>query len=144
MKPNTGQIALVDSGYWYALLDERDPHHSKAAVMAESLLRFKYLIPWPVMYETLCTRFVRRPLAVRQFESFLKRPNAVTVDDARYRDAALAAALDTAKPHPNMLSAVDCVLRLILDDPAVRVRCMFTFNPGDFQDVCFRRRVEIA
>jgi len=95
------------------------------------------------VYETLCTRFTRRPLAVKQFERILKTPNAVKLDDAKYRDAALAIALDTTKPHPNTISAVDAVLRLVLDDPYNRIDCMFTFNPGDFLDVCVRRSVQI-
>jgi predicted nucleic acid-binding protein len=137
------RTALVDTGYWYALLDNRDQHHAEAVAKSEILLRLQYLVPWPVMYETLCTRFTRRPLAVREFERILKTPNAVKVDDTKYREAALVIALDTAKPHPNTISVVDAVLRLLLDDPFSRIDCMFTFNPGDFQDVCFRRNVEI-
>jgi len=137
------RIALVDTGYWYALLDDRDEHHGDAVDKYPTLQRLQYLIPWPVMYETLCTRFTRRPLVVRQFEGILKRPNAVKFDDTKYRDAALAIALDTAKSHPNTISAVDAVLRLVLDDPSARVDCIFTFNPGDFRDVCVRRQVDI-
>ncbi len=143
MSLNIPRTALVDTGYWYALLDERDEHHVYAVDKSRSLLRLRYLIPWPVMYETLCTRFTRRPLAVRQFERILKTPNAVKLDDSKYRDAALAITLDTAKPHPNTISAVDTVLRLVLDDPSTRIDCMFTFNPGDFRDVCLRRNVQI-
>jgi hypothetical protein len=95
------------------------------------------------MYETLCTRFTRRPPTVRLFEQILKKPNAIKLDDTKYRDAALAITLDTAKPHPNTISAVDAVLRLVLDDPSTRIDCMFTFNPRDFEDVCLRRNVQI-
>jgi predicted nucleic acid-binding protein len=139
-----GQLALVDTGYWYALLDDQDQHHAAARGKVEQLSRSQYLIPWPVMYETLCTRFVKRHQAVRSFESFLKRPNAIKVDDAKYRDDAIALALNTAKPHPNALSAVDCVLRLVLDDPSVPIKCLFTFNPKDFRDICMRRGIEIV
>lgn len=143
MRLNIPRIALVDTGYWYALLDERDQHHSAAIAKSEQLLRLQYLIPWPVMYETLCTRFVRRPIAVQKFEAILKKANAVQVDDCRYRNSALAITLDTTKAHPNKISAVDSVLRLVLDDPSSRIDCMFTFNPSDFLDVCLRRNVQI-
>ena len=143
MSLNVAKTALVDTGYWYALLDQRDQHHPAAAKSSEALLQFHYLIPWPVMYETLCTRFTRRPLAVRQFETILKRPNAVRLDDSKYRDAALSLALDTVKPHPTSLSIVDSVLRLVIADRSARVDCLFTFNPGDFRDVCVSRNVQI-
>ncbi len=143
MRRNIPRTALVDTGYWYALLDKGDQYHRQAVADSDTLLRLRYLIPWPVVYETLCTRFTRQPLTVRRFEQILKTPNAVKLDDTKYRDAALAIALDTAKPHPNAISAVDAVLRLMLDDPATRIDCMFTFNPGDFRDVCVRRRVQI-
>jgi predicted nucleic acid-binding protein len=143
MKPRVSKIALVDTGYWYALLDAREEHHVDALAKSQTLLSLRYLLPWPVMYETLCTRFTRRPLVVKQFERILKMPNAVKLDDAKYRDAALAIALDTVKPHPNAISAVDAVLRLVIDDPTTRIDCMFTYNPGDFRDVCVRRNVEI-
>jgi predicted nucleic acid-binding protein len=144
MRRSFPRTALVDTGYWYALLEERDKEqHKQALTDSEIFLRLRYLIPWPVMYETLCTRWTRRPLIVRQFERILKTPNAAKLDDTKYRDAALAIALDTAKPHPNTISLVDAVLRLVLDDRSNRVDCMFTFNPGDFRDVCVRRRVQI-
>jgi len=143
MSLNIPRTALVDTGYWYALLDNRDQHHTDAVNKSQTLLRLRYLIPWPVMYETLCTRFTRRPLAVRQFEAILKTPNAIRLDDNKYRDAALTITLDTTKPHPNTISAVDSVLRLVLDDPATRIDCIFTFNPGDFRDVCLRRNVQM-
>ena len=144
MRVSVPRIALVDTGYWFALLDSHDEHHAHAVAKSDTLLRLQYVIPWPVMYETLCTRLTRRPLAVKQFEQLLKRPNALKLDDTKYRDEALAIALDTTKPHPNTLSAVDAVLRLVLDDSSTRIDCMFTFNPGDFRDVCVRRNVRIV
>lgn len=143
MSLNIPRTALVDTGYWYALLDNRDQYHAEAVTKSHTLLQLRYMIPWPVMYETLCTRFTRRPLAVRQFEAILKKPNAVRLDDTKYREAALTLTLNTTKPHPTTISAVDSVLRLVLDDRSTRIDCMFTFNPGDFRDVCLRRHVQI-
>ena len=137
------QVALVDTGYWYALLDERDQYHKDAVSNYDYLQRMHYLIPWPVMYETLCTRFTRQRLSVKKFENILKSPNATTLNDNNYREAALALTLDTTKPHPNTISAVDSVLRLILDDRAIRINFMFTFNHNDFKDICLRRNIKI-
>ena len=143
MNPRIPRTALVNTGYWHALLYDRDEHHADAVEKSNRLLQLRYLIPWPVMYETLHTRLARRPSALRQFEQILKRQNAVKLDDVKYRDAALAIAFDTAKPHPNAISAVDAVLRLVLDDPSTQVDCMFTYDRGHFEDVCRRRNVEM-
>jgi predicted nucleic acid-binding protein len=143
MRLNIPRTALVDTGYWHALFYERDTHHVEAVTKSERLLQLRYIIPWPVMYETFGTRLSRRPLAVRAFEAILKTPNAVKVDDSKYREEALTIALDSKKPHPNMLSAVDSVLRLMIDDPSMRIDCMYTFNQGDFQDICIKRNVQM-
>ena len=52
---------LLDSGFWYALYDVRDPFHERANTFATYLDFYTLVIPWPSLYETLNTRFVRRP-----------------------------------------------------------------------------------
>ena len=41
------------------------------------------------------------------------------------------------------LSLVDVIIRLILDDPTVKIDYLVTFNVGDFSDVCQRRNIVI-
>jgi predicted nucleic acid-binding protein len=143
MSYNINKTALVDSGFWIALLDERDQHYGEAQENAEKLLNLRYIFPWPVFYETLRTRFVRRPLAVRKFESFLKRPNAIYLDDAKYRTDALEITLSDGAQSGRAFSLVDNVLRMIIEDMTVRVDYVFTFNTRDFVDVCHGRPVEM-
>ncbi|AFM26478.1 hypothetical protein [Desulfomonile tiedjei] len=143
MSYRIGRTALVDTGFWISLLDKRDPHYTEAQPKAERLFRFHCIFPWPILYETLRTRYVRRPLAVRKFESFLKRPGATLLDDTKYRDEALTVTLEDELRGGRGLSLVDNVLRMIIEDPAVRVDCIFTFNTGDFVDVCTKHRVEM-
>jgi len=38
---------------------------------------------------------------------------------------------------------VDCLMRLVIDDPNVKIDNLLTFNPGDFVDMCYRNRVEL-
>jgi predicted nucleic acid-binding protein len=143
MSYNINRIALVDSGFWYALLDERDSYYRDAQSRADMLLNLRYMIPWPILYETLCTRFTRRPLVIRKFEGLLKRPNAVVLDDKKYRNDALERTLSDAGKGGRAFSLVDNVLRGIMGDGSVRVNCLLTFNPGDFSDLCVRRQIEL-
>jgi len=143
MSYNINRIALVDSGFWIALLEERDPHHKDAQSKADALLEMKYLLPWPILYETLRTRFTRRAWLVHKFEGFLKRPNAVILDDKKYRNDALDQTLSDASTGKRTISLVDNVLRGIIGDVSVRINCLFTFNPGDFADLCGRRQIEL-
>jgi predicted nucleic acid-binding protein len=144
MRPNARQTVLVDSGFWFALLDERDQHFYEAQSKADRILRLTYILPWPVLYETLCSRFVRRPALIAKFEVFLKRPNAVLLDDTDYREGSLDRVLNQARDGNRTISLVDMVLRSILDDKNINVNGLVSFNVRDFSDVCRRRGIEIV
>ena len=101
------------------------------------------VIPWPVFYETLNTRFARNLPALRQFEIFLKRPGIDFLDDTPYRQEALNRVFEWLLQRSRPFSATDCVLRLILDDVAIRIDFLAIFNERDFADVCRRRGVEL-
>lgn len=144
MSRNLGWTALVDTGFWIALLNERDRHHEDALKKSEILRNLTYILPWPTLYETLNTRLARRPNLVKKFVSgFLKRPNARIWDDGPYREAALEKTLSDEVTKRLHLSLVDNVLREIIADRNVRLSCLFTFNVGDFADVCKRRNLEM-
>jgi predicted nucleic acid-binding protein len=64
--------ALADTGLWYAIFDRRDQYHSEAQEKAEALEPFQIVLPWPTLYETLRTKFVRNRTALGQFERYLK------------------------------------------------------------------------
>lgn len=135
-------VGLVDTGYWYALVDHREKLHPKALELSEILHNSRsYLLPWPVMYETLCTRFTRKPAAMKTIELMLKRPNAVWIDDVKYREEALERTFASAPKRA--LSLVDNILRLMLEDRSLPIDCLYTFNVGDFFDICHRRQIEI-
>ena len=137
------EYALIDTGVWYGMFDNRDQRYKAANEKAEYFEFFKLVLPWPTVYETLRTRFVRNETALQQFEKFLKTPNIIYLDDAKYRDDAFDLSLESSLRRRRPLSMVDCLLRLIIDDPNVKIDYMLTFNPGDFVDACIRNRVEI-
>ncbi|MFZ1103193.1 MAG: hypothetical protein WAN86_10200 [Hyphomicrobiaceae bacterium] len=136
---------LVDSGIWYALCDSRDRTVERETV-AEIYARIRVhtvVVPWPVLYETLGTRFARNRPAMERFEQEIKASRTVLLDDAPYRDDALTHSLEWSLRRGRALSLVDCVLRLLLDDVQTRIQYFVTFNQRDFVDVCTTRRIEL-
>jgi predicted nucleic acid-binding protein len=137
------EYALADTCLWYAVFDRRDPYHGEARGKADVLSPFQIVLPWPTLYETLRTRFVRNGLALGQFERFLKRPNIAYLDDSPFRHAAFELALESSLRRGRPLSMVDCLIRLLLEDVNIRIKYLATFNDRDFIDVCIRRGIEI-
>lgn len=134
---------LVDSGFFFALFNPRDQHHSEACEKQEWLEIASVVVPWPILYETVNTRFTRSPDRIARFESIVHdRRRTEFVDDSPYREDALDHVLVRSKQgHP--ISLVDAVLNSILADDNVRIDAMLTFNVSDFSGVCSAKGVEI-
>jgi predicted nucleic acid-binding protein len=136
---------LVDTGVWYALCDPRDRTVTQEAIedIYSRVKVHSIVLPWPIAYETLRTRFVRSRLAMERFERELKRPRVALLDDTPYRGDALSLSIESSLRRGRPLSLVDCVIRLLLEDARARIRYLVTFNPRDFVDVCAARRIEL-
>ncbi len=132
---------LVDTGYFFALYTERDEHHSAAKRKQDLLEQWPIVLPWPVLYETMNTRFVKMPGVLARFGAIVVRPDTVLLDDSPYRDRSYRTAMETASQRP--FSLVDAVLRAIVEDTNVSISAMLTFNPRDFYDVCQKHRVAL-
>lgn len=144
MRPRTGRVALVDTSFWIALFEQDDRHHPDALEWEESLLGFRQvLFPWPILYETLRTRFIRRRSWMPRFNALLRRGNALRLDDAKYREPGLETILTSHGRGRCTLSLVDRVLQLIIEDRSVGVSCLFTYNTVDFETLCRQRRVAL-
>jgi predicted nucleic acid-binding protein len=135
--------ALVDTGIYYAVFDSKDPYYDQVQPKADYLDLIEIVLPWPVLYETLSTAFVRNAKALRLFETYITKPHVIFLDDSPYRDAALELSIDSSLRRSRPLSLVDCILRLMLDDQNIKIDYLFTLNVGDFEDVCRRRFIEI-
>jgi predicted nucleic acid-binding protein len=137
------KTALVDTCFWFALFEPADQYAKEAKAEAPQLDSFRrILVPWPVLYETLSTRNTRstnRRALLNRFELFLKSSKIDLLDDAPYRSEALNATWRRDREF----SLVDNILRLIIEDVDVKVDCIFTFNAGDFADVCRKHKVEM-
>ncbi len=129
--------ALVDTSYWIALFDARDKHHAMALARAE-YLDWTSIIPWPIMYETLGTRFIRRPEWVDRLDRQLKSSNIHFVDDSDYRDEVYSLVVDYSTRLRRGISMIDMLCRLLIADPAVRINYLLTTNLKDFAELCTR------
>ena len=143
MRVETNRLVQADTGFWIALYDKSDQHHDEAVkIMGQSALG-RFLFPWPLHYELLRTRFVRRAGWVESFLSVIKQQRIQTVDDVPYREQALQSAMDWARNSKRSISLVDMVVRLVLSDPQHRIYELITFKSGDFSDVCRGRGIRL-
>ena len=132
---------LADTGYFVALYDERDEYNEQAQRIQRLLDLHPLVLPWPVLYETLKTRFVRKPTILPRIDAIVQKGDTFLLDDTPYRESAYRQVVQTFQQRP--LSLVDALLRAVIDDENVRVSGLLTFNPGDFHDLCRKRQVEL-
>ena len=132
---------LVDTGYFIALYDKRD-HHFAVAQRNEHLLDLHpVVLPWPVLYETINTRFAKRPDVLTRIDAVITKADTLLLDDSPYREGAYRQVLRTSGRRP--LSLVDAVLRAVIEDGNVRIAGLLTFNARDFHDLCRPRYVDL-
>ncbi len=141
----------VDSGFLIGLYDESDQNHLKAEqhflTYFESSLN-RLLIAWPVLYETISTRLMRRRDRIaaldRDWKTLLTRGQLVLLDDQEFRRDAIGECFtELRKPSGRFrgLSLADRVIRRILEEVNIRKDLFITFNAGDFRDLCARMRL---
>lgn len=133
---------LLDTGFWYALYDDRDSRYEDAQILADLLDRHNLIMPWPCLYETLNTRFVRRREWVDSFSAYVMRASTVYLPDEEYRQYALEQVL-RHETSGLSISLVDEVMRSALLDPNIKIDAMITFNQRDFYDICYSRNIEL-
>jgi len=142
MKANTSRGIIADTGFWIALFDRGDAGHSRAIEVYRSIQNGVLLMPWPIYYEVLRTRFVRQPTWVDQFSKFLVSSRTIQIDDQSYRGDALNQTFAACR-EGRSISLVDMVIRLVLRDEKFRIVRLLTFNPKDFHDICRDRNIPI-
>jgi predicted nucleic acid-binding protein len=135
------KYVLFDSCFWFAFYDAGDEHHEEALILADDLSLDSFVLPWPCLYETLNTRFIKHTLWSKSFQGLLRQRNVRVLEDEPYREAALASVFDVRTGL--RLSLVDAVIREMLADLSLRLDAMVTFNARDFTDVCAKRGIDI-
>jgi len=137
------RTVVVDAGYWLALFDARDQYHPQAQTKVHYIESLMIAFPWPILYETIGTRFVKNRLGMTSFERILKRQNIHFIDDHVYRHSALANTLQESQQGARSISLCDMLIRMLLQDEGLRIDSLLTFNVKDFADVCRRAKVQI-
>jgi predicted nucleic acid-binding protein len=140
---SVSETLLVDTGAWIALFDPTEQHHDTLAGVADLIDLPHLVVPWPTAYETLWTRFVRRPTWVAALDQRLSKSSVTFIDDAAYRKEAYALTVASSVRRKRDLSMVDMLCRLLIDDPNVDIKYLLTVNKRDFHDVCASNGVEI-
>ena len=137
-----GRGMLVDSGYFFALFDPRDSRlHEEAIAMRKWLDTLTVILPWPILYETLNTRFARRPGWIRGLQDIIRKENSMLIDDSPYRRKAFDSVCERTDIRPG-ISLVDAILMELIKDRNLRIRAMLTFNHRDFRSVCAEHGIE--
>lgn len=149
------QRILVDTGVFLAYYELSDRHHLQAVQLVTTWWRqppypSRLIVAFPVLYETLNTRFVqdrrRLDLWAHDWSLWRTRGRLEYCADEPYRLDALDQCVTEAQRPPQdfrALSVVDRILRALLDDPLIHLDGLWTFNPGDFADVCQRRDIRM-
>ena len=117
-------------------------HHTSAQGKREWLDKLPIVLPWPVLYEAVNTRFARRREIMARFDAVVTQPGTKLLDDAPYRHDAYRTVMEMGR-RGRPLSLVDAVLRSVIEDTNVAVAALLTFTPADFADVCRQNSVEL-
>ena len=141
------KVALLDSGYIFALLNDDDNYHLEAVEWSNHFSEFTLVLPWPILYETLNTKMMKAfdqdKSLLRTFSDIIELPNVELLSDGEYRRLAL----EDIRRHERSyeyISLVDRILMGIIEDIEVGVRHLFTFDRRDFSEVCARNSVTIG
>lgn len=144
----------VDSAFLLGLYDDRDQWHARATELFLAYFNNtvnRLLVPWPVLYETVSTRLVRRQknfaLFERDWRVLAGHRQLVLLDDAPYRQAAIEECLYEVRGQRRglrPLSLTDRVIRRVLGETRIKVDVLITFNVVDFADVCSTLRLPLV
>lgn len=133
---------ITDTCFWLGLVTPDDQHHHKSVDIAELIKGNSLMIPWPCMYETVCTNLTRDRERLLKFEQLLKDPMVNFLPEDEYRASALEESFESGRIGVPF-SLADCIIRQILLDRTQRINYLITFNRKDFQDVCDQRGITI-
>ena len=87
---------IVDTGYWFALFDNKDQYHHNAVNIADYLELGNILIPFPTLYETINTKFSKRKDWFVEFEIILNKNNVKLIYDEECKDDALNLSIESS------------------------------------------------
>jgi predicted nucleic acid-binding protein len=122
---------LADTCFWRALVDKRDQNHKIALKQMDIIIKNKHtiLIPWPTMYETLKTKFVKDTYHMSRFIESLAKIKPEYVDDSKWRDSCFKPICEKKCNHASL---VDAIILSIIEDKSIHIDNIITYDEHDF------------
>lgn len=127
---------LVDTSFFYGIFDKGDQYHSEAKEiniekLSNRLYPCSFVLAWPILYETVNTRFVKRG-HLSKLEEFLRHQRTELFDDMPYRKRIYKSTRERPQELKFRISAdaslVDSILRLMIEDSSAEIRGIITFD----------------
>ena len=127
---------IIDTCVWYACFDKTDSNYQYSDKILKILNLHDIIIPFPTLYETINTRFVKNNYGqMDRLFSFINNPSKVyLVDDSSYKDKAKSIVFSSLNRNKSY-SLVDMIIRLMMEDISLGEIAVMTFNVGDFVGV---------
>lgn len=143
MRHKIPKNVLTDTCFWIAFFDKTDEKHQTSVSIMEQIERTTIILPWPILYEVLRTKFVKNKLWVANFNRLLTQLKIEYIYDDDYRQNALWDFFGLSLKDKRNISFVDVVLRSMLKNINLRIDYLITYNERDFIDICKLRKVPI-
>jgi len=143
MRHKIPKYVLTDACFWIAFFDKSDENHKTSISIMEEIEKLHIILPWPILYEVLKSRFVKNKLWMNTFQRLLYRLKIEYIYDSDYRDNALSEIFRLSSIDKRNISLVDVIIRLMLKNINLRIDYLITYNEKDFIDICKIRRVPI-
>ena len=128
---------LADTCFWISLCDSSELDSVEAKAIMEKILdsgNHKIMVPHPVLYETLCSKMVKKPTHVTLLTKYFNQVEKVS--DEAYIDEAFRLVEQQAAMQKGTASMVDILIMLVADDPKNNVKGIITRNGRDFASFC--------
>ncbi|RLD55989.1 MAG: hypothetical protein DRJ05_12040 [Bacteroidetes bacterium] len=133
---------LIDTGFWIALFFQEDDYHAEASYIYDKIKNGKLIIPWPTLYETLRTKFVKSPNKLKQLQKIFGYNNTFKLSDDKFKESALENSFNDNIKYNHNKSLVDSLLLEILKDTNIKVDYLISFDKrAKFEIICNKRRI---
>lgn len=133
---------LADTCFWISLCDSSENDHIEVQAMVEKIFADKchrILVPYPVLYETLCSEMVKRRDRVLFLTKYFD--DVVKVPDAEYVNEAYKIVKQQADLCKGTASMTDISIMLMAKDIKNNVKGILTRNGRDFSEFCRNLRI---
>ena len=137
---------IVDTGFWYSFLGtwEQERHTVAENVFYRIVQQeTNFLDPNPTLYEAINTKLLKdkyRDKADWFLEQLQSNPHFIRIPDDEYKAKAYDLAIEE---NYRGFSLVDNVIRVMMQDPNLKIHALLTFNIDDFIDIAAKRGIEI-